>query len=162
MDRPWNTSEDAIDLDTIAGCYTGGYTGGFTRTFAAREVAYLDRVAWDRNTPDFLGDDYPRDISEAEAVEIYDPAGDVAEALRAAAPLSESDEGGPVPEPPSTYEDLVYAYGHTNPTERWGIRFCDRIGMDAAWALFDLETWALKAQTFNEHVISEIEASVLP
>lgn len=162
MDRPWNTPEDAIDLDTLAGCYTGGYTGGFHRTFAAREAAYLDRVAWDRNTPDFLGDDYPRDISEAEAVEIYDPSGAVAEALRAAAPLSENDEGGPAMEPPSDYEDLVYMYGHTNPTERWGIRFCDRIGMDAAWALFDLETWALKAQAFNEYVISEIEASALP
>lgn len=67
-----------------------------------------------------------------------------------------------MPEPPSSYEDLVYLYGHTNPTERWGIRFCDRIGMGAAWALFDLETWALKAQTFNEYVISEIEASALP
>lgn len=162
MDRPWNTPEDAIDLDTLAGCYTGGYTGGFHRTFAAREAAYLDRIDWGWNTPDFLGDDHPRNISEVEAVEIYNPAGDVAEALRAAAPLSEKDESGPVPEPPSDYEDLVYLYGHTNPTERWGIRFCDRIGMDAAWALFDLETWTLKAQTFNEYVISEIEASALP
>lgn len=162
MDRPWNTSEGELDLETLAGCYTGGYTGGFTRTFAAREAAYLDRIEWGWNTPDFLGDEHPRDIGEAEAVEIYDPAGAVAEALRSAAPLSEKDDGGTVPEPPSSYEDLVYLYGHTNPTERWGIRFCDRIGMDAAWALFDLETWALKAQSFNEYVISEIEVSALP
>lgn len=162
MDRPWNTSEGELDLETLAGCYTGGYTGGFTRTFAAREAAYLDRIEWGWNTPDFLGDEHPRDIGEAEAVEIYDPAGAVAEALRSAAPLSEKDEGGTVPELPSDYEDLVYMYGHTNPTERWGIRFCDRIGMDAAWALFDLETWALKAQTFNEHVISEIDRACRP
>lgn len=162
MERYWNSEGDEARVGDLASRYTGGYTGCYNLPFEAREAAYLDRIAWDWNTPDFLGDDHPRDINECEAVEIYDPAGSVAEALRAAAPAPETGEGGTAPEPPSTYEELVYTYGHSNPYDRWGIPFCDRVGMDAAWALFDLETWALKAQDFNDYVLSEIEASALP
>lgn len=155
MQRPWNEPDECRptwnELETMTGtAERAGHTPA--RILAAR---YAARCDWRTNTPDFKGDDGPETYDMAEAAAVFDPAGDVARALRAAAPGPDGDGGAQQPDPDDE-EACARRWGHLCPEDEWGIDAVDAMGAERAWALFDLETFGLKARALDLDIIGSI------